>query len=676
MKCYGPLHKEHKLERLCQVAVNFPGKDGLLTYRIPQGENPQVGDTFRVPLGKRVTYGLILGQGLRSEKDSFVVKDLHEKLEVYPRLDEKELALFRWISSYYHYPLGKLVYDFFPKELKKKHTVKSLRGRGGEAPFSKDLFSKEIADVRAQFNQFHQFLLHGVTGSGKSFFLLRVIQEIMAQGKSVQYLVPEINLTPQFAQLFQDYLMADIYLFHSSISASQKLAIWNRAASDEGPALFLGVRSSLLLPIKNLGLIAIDEVHDNSFKQQDRCPYHARDVAIKKASLHNIPILMASATPTVETYVKFQTSSLDRSYIRLPHRLGDGKMPTLELLDMKAQKNNTVFHPTSLEVLKDVIRKGEQALIFLNKLGYSQWIQCRNCGVPVKNKSCGCDLNLRFFKRKNRLSCAHCDFSMRPPGECPECGCLDFLPLGVGTEKVFEELLEAIPEIKAARFDRDEVKTFKKLEQTLSDLHEERVNVLVGTQMLAKGHNFKKVNLVIVLGIDAMMQFPDFRANEKTYQLLTQIAGRAGRFGPNGRVLVQTLRPESKVFQFINDGERGQEEFYSVESDLRKQLNLPPFGRIAIVYFHARSLSRLQAESHRVVGDLKQTTKDHELKVEIHGPNPCFIEKKVDRYSWFILLRSQNPGDLHRLLSAFEAGRAKSAEGVATQIDIDPQLMP
>ena len=656
------------------VAVNSPFNGSLLTYKML----PEVytslkrGQLVRVPLGKRIIDGCILGLSDNSSAIDFEKIKSIISIESEIALSERECDLYQWMASYYHYPLGQLIYDVLPTFLKKPRKLNYEMGVGSHLNLILNIEQKHVVDKISLngFEQFSKWLIHGVTGAGKTLIYLEIIKKIIAEKKSVLFLLPEINLTPQFLKTFQTYLDVPIYSYNSAISNSDKFGLWKLLQDDESPKLILGVRSSIFLPIKKLGLIIVDEEHDQSFKQDDRCAYNARDIAIKKASLEKIPVILGSATPMVETYKTFIDTN---NYFSLKNRAQNARLPSVHLVDMrgrsKIETERMIWPYSSESIIKmnNALKKGEQVLVFINRLGYANYLQCNSCGHQF---SCpNCSTNLKYFKKRNELSCQTCEYKKNTPEMCPECMNLNLSPKGFGTEKAHEVLKEILPNKIIERFDRDEIKTFKHLENVLDKFHNKEIDILVGTQMLSKGHNFENVNLVLILGIDSQLNFPDFRSNERVYQTLTQVSGRAGRFGLDAEVLVHTLAPENKIFTYLKN--HSFDEFYLDEIPMRELCSSPPVKKLIIVYFNSKSQDVVIKESVYQANSLRALALKHFTQVEILGPRPSMIEKKVNKFTWSLMIRSSDLNQLHNLVRTFRKNY-KPPHTISLKIDVDP----
>ena len=666
------------MTKVARVAVNYPLKNNGLLYHY-DGELKR-GDIVEVPLGKRSELGCVLSpdDGGSEEYRSTPVEKIKEISAVVTgwSLEENELALYEWMAQYYHYGLGQLIFDCLPHHLKKPRPLGSVTGEGRELEFVPNPTQKSIIEsIRDGLGHYGRALIHGVTGSGKTVVYLELIRSTLAQGKSVLFLLPEINLTPQFTSTFTRYVSVPIYSYHSELADSQKYQIWQMARSSDSPCLLLGVRSSVFIPLKNLGLIIIDEEHDSSFKQDDRCPYNARDVASKKAQQLGIPLILGSATPSLETYAQFHAANSRGKLFEMKERAGDAFLPAVELVDARdksAREDDTwPLVKASVDAIAGSLARGEQVLVFVNRLGFANYIQCRACGHQFNCPNCS--ITLRYYKKKNILACHHCEYKDDIPSQCPECGSMTLMQKGFGTERVQEVLQKIFPEKVIERFDRDEIKNFTQLEERLAGFHEGKIDLLVGTQMLSKGHNFERVKLVLILGIDSQLNFPDFRSHERVYQTLTQVSGRAGRYSQDGKVLIQTLNPESSLFQLVK--KHAFHDFYAEEMKIRELCDCPPFKRLALIHFSSRFQDRLIEHVTENTGPMiRELIRKHFTGVSILGPRPAHIEKKSNQFTWSILLKSQDLNQLHNLLKSFELNY-KSKASVTYKIDVDPYTL-
>lgn len=664
--------------KVARIAVNYPLKNNGLLYHY-EGELKR-GQVVEVPLGKRKEVGCVISEDESKSKEyaETPLDKIKSIIQVLPdaRLDETELVLFEWMAGYYHYSLGQVIFDCLPHQLKRPRALDQTQGEGKDLEFIPNTRQQYVMEeIRKGLGQFNRYLVHGVTGSGKTAIYMDLIKKTLEEGKSVLFLLPEINLTPQFTSTFAKYLKANILSYHSELSDSQKYQIWQTARTTKEPTLILGVRSSVFIPLNNLGLIVIDEEHDTSFKQDDRCPYNARDVATKKAQLIKIPLVMGSATPSIESYFAFHSTSGNKNLFELRERAGDAFLPAVELIDAREKVDKELdiwpLVPKSVTAIKDALNRHEQVLVFVNRLGFANYLQCRACGHQFNCPNCS--VTLRYFRRKNSLACNHCEYKEPLPDQCPKCSCMTLSNKGFGTEKIQDVLQNLFPEKSIERFDREEIKTFTQLEQRLDDFHQGKIDIMVGTQMLSKGHNFEKVKLVLILGIDSQLNFPDFRSTERVYQTLTQVAGRAGRYSQDGKVLIQTLNPENRIFNIVKDHDF--DGFYQDELKIRELCECPPYKRLAMIHFSSRFQDKLIPHVSEQVGPMMRSlVEQHFKEVTILGPRPAHIEKKSNQFTWSILLKSQDLAQLHNLLKTFEINY-KSLSSVSYKIDIDPYTM-
>lgn len=434
-----------------------------------------------------------------------------------------------------------------------------------------------LHQINTQFSDKNVVLLHGVTGSGKTRVYIELIREVMLQGGQALYLLPEIGLTTQIVSRLQRVFGGDIAVYHSKINYNERVEVWRSAA--EGKPLLLAARSGLFLPFQNLQLIIVDEEHDPSFKQYDPAPrYNARDTAIYLAQLYGAKVLLGTATPSIESY--FNAHSGKYGLVEMFERFGGMEMPEMKAVDLREQLKTKqmqgIFSPPLLDALKTAIANGEQAILFQNRRGYSPILECQVCGWTAQCKHC--DVSLTYHKFSDTLRCHYCGYQQKPVAVCPACGSGKVSMLGFGTEKIEDELKLALPEARIGRMDLDTAGTKNSLSNLLNDFEEKRLDVLVGTQMVTKGLDFDNVGVVGVLGADQLIRFPDFRAGERAFQLLTQVAGRAGRKNKRGKVLIQAYNTGHPVLlEVLKNDFQG---FWQRELQERQTFRYPPFIRL------------------------------------------------------------------------------------------------
>lgn len=645
-----------------RVAVNTPFNNSFLSYS--SSNSFEVGDIVKVPLGKRTELGLILESLEREENIDY--KEIIETVPESLKSEDYFIQLIKTVSQYYYYPMGRLYFESLPKLLKRpRGKIEYIHGE-----FSRKItpnpLQQEIIDsieVKMKADPIQQFLIHGVTGSGKTLIYTELMSKVIKEGKSILFLLPEINLTPQFVEDLSKQINGKILTYNSSLNDSQKFHVWNEVHNLTEPLVIIGVRSSVFLPIKNLGLIIVDEEHDHSFKQEDRCPYHARDVAFFKAKISKCAVLLGSATPSVESYFRFKNLMPDH-YYRLDKRANLRPMPSIVLVDKKNEKKESVISEKSIEMLEQANKNNRQSIIYINRLGYAQFLTCQKCGHRFECPNCS--MSLRVFKRKNILRCSCCNYETRKPDQCPECQNLKLEPIGIGTERIVESLSSSHKELRVSRFDREELKSFEEIKQTLKDFADSKIDVLVGTQMITKGHNFEKVDNVIILGIDNQLNFPDFRSGERVFQQVIQVAGRSGRFENEGYVVVETMNSENEIFDYIKNYK--VDEFYDFELNLRKVTQFPPYSFLAMLSISGTKLDKVVEQSHSMISELQKYNRG---TCEVFGPKPAIIEKRVNKFTWNIILRSSNRNSLRLVLDNWYKNN-KLQSGISLKIDIDP----
>jgi len=571
-----------------------------------------------------------------------------------------------------------------------KMTENLARGLGDEKQIELNGDQQKAFDeLRARVidGGFSVNLLHGVTGSGKTEIYLQVIAETIARGKRALVLVPEIALTPQTVMRFKARFQR-VAVLHSGLTATERHRFWQQI-SDGGADVAVGARSAVFAPMPNLGAIVVDEEHDSSYKQDQAPRYHARDVAIKRAQIENVPIILGSATPSLEMYrLCREQASPTYHYLLLPSRVRGLALAASELVDMHQERRlRRGVHLISQRLehlLRTTIESGRQAMLLLNRRGYSNFVFCSSCGEPIKCNYC--DTTMTYHRsvespavgasnaaslHTGQMLCHYCLASSVLPDKCPICGKKLSL-FGLGTQRVEEELKRKMPDLKFARVDSDSMRTFKDYESTLSRFARGELQVILGTQMIAKGLDFPNVTLVGVISGDTALALPDFRAAERTFQLITQVAGRAGRGDAAGRVVVQTFLPDDPTIRTAL--KQDYTGFATGELKGRREIGLPPYSRLARIILRHQD----QEELHKIARELAEKTAaaiaDTQTAVTMRGPMPCAIGRIAGFHRNQILLQSQRAEALQSVLRAVRAaGGFAKAEAVA--VDVDPVAM-
>ncbi|WP_428310793.1 primosomal protein N' [Hydrocarboniphaga sp.] len=518
-------------------------------------------------------------------------------------------------------------------------------------------------DALSASSGFGVHLLHGVTGSGKTEVYLRAIAAALAAGKQVLVLVPEIGLTPQLLQRVRErFGAAAVAGSHSALSETERGQVWLRARAGILP-IVVGTRSAVLLPLPRLGLVIVDEEHDVSFKQQDGLRYSARDLAVLRGQRAGAPVILGSATPSLETLVHAQNGRY--AWLKLPQRVRQVPPPRLQLLDVRGMPLKDGLSPALAVAVARHLADGGQVLLFINRRGYAPALLCHDCGWTAQCKHC--DSRMTLHRGRGRLICHHCGARQAAPRVCPQCQSKQLVPLGQGTERVEEGLRERFPEARVERFDSDRLRSFKALDTVLRDTREGRVDILVGTQMLAKGHDFAGLSLVGIVDADASLFSVDFRSLERMGQLLTQVAGRAGRAERRGEVLVQTHQPEHPaLLRLVGQGYDGLAELLIAE---RRIAGLPPFAHLALLRAEAKTEQAAIAFLEAALGCLPVVE-----GLQALGPVPAPMERRAGRYRAQLLLQAQERSALHRALKPWPPllDTLPGARAVRWSLDVDP----
>ncbi len=515
-------------------------------------------------------------------------------------------------------------------------------------------------------NSFRAFLLQGVTGSGKTEVYLRSIESALAAGKSALLLVPEIALTPAMAGQFFHRFGKQVALLHSAISASERADQWRRIRTGKARVV-VGTRSGVFAPVQDLGLLIVDEEHDGSYKQQDVPRYHGRDVAVVRAKELGATVVLGSATPSVET--RHNADKSRYTLLRLPERIAQRPMPQVEVVDMRVEfletKRQATFSRRLLEEMGRRVAAGEQTMLLLNRRGFSSFMVCRACGEKLH--CANCSLVLTHHKRDHRMLCHVCGYAEKIPTECPNCGSEYIQFLGIGSERVEDELHEHFPSARIGRLDRDVVARKGAFEDVLQQFREGALDILVGTQMIAKGHDIPNVTLVGVVLADIGLSIPDFRAAERTFQLLTQAAGRAGRGDTPGQVIVQTLSPEHYAVRMA--AEQDYEAFYTKEVEFRRWLHYPPFAAVANILVRAVK----QEDALRMVSQLGFELTPPPKGIRVMGPAEAPVVRLKNEFRYQILLKAASRSTLRETLGQIRRfAERENWNSTALVIDVDP----
>ncbi|QFZ53719.1 primosomal protein N' [Oceanihabitans sp. IOP_32] len=491
-----------------------------------------------------------------------------------------------------------------------------------------------LSEIKETFKAHHVTLLHGVTSSGKTEVYVKLIEDAVNQGKQVLYLLPEIALTTQLVTRLQNYFGDQVGVFHSKYSSHERVEVWNKVLQNSAKAkIILGARSSVFLPFDNLGLIVVDEEHEQSFKQFDPAPrYHARDTAVVLGNFHQAKVLLGSATPSLESYFNAQQNKY--GFVELMHRFNDVLMPDIELVDIKEKYKKKLmkghFSDRLLEEMTDTLKAGHQIILFQNRRGFSPIIECKTCGHAPQCPNC--DVSLTYHQYRNQLRCHYCGYVMAMLQDCMACGSQDLDNKGFGTEQIEEEVKLLFPDYKVARMDLDTTRGKYGYEKIITALEQQEIDILVGTQMLTKGLDFRNVKLVGIMNADNMLNFPDFRAHERSFQLMLQVAGRAGRTEERGKVLIQTYNPHHNILQQVSTN--NYKEMFKEQMNDRYNFKYPPvYKQIKITLKH-KDYNRVESASIWLAKALRQVFGDHVL-----GPESPPISRIRNQFHKTILIK-------------------------------------
>lgn len=658
-----------------EIILNLPVNQGFTySYIPPEKEKPElvpaIGKRAEIMFGNKKTEGFII-----SISDTIPANCPVEPGKIRPvkRIIDKEslfgpelIEMAAWVSRYYLCTLGEAVFSMLPSGRRETSAGGfAFEEEVGEkkknelSDEQKQAVNEILTNVDSKAPLFHY--LYGPTGSGKTEVFLSLAEKILEEGKGVIYLVPEIGLTGQVVKSVSERFGNTAAVLHSGLTPSQKLSEWHRIMHKEARVV-IGARSAVFAPVPDLGLIIIDEEHDGSYKSGNNPRYHARQVAMHRCTNLKIPLLMGSATPSVEAWYGMQNKTIICH--KLTKRLAGGQMPAITCIDLNYFPNDGCISKPLEEQINRSLGEGHQAILFLNRRGFTHFFRCNSCGYEIVCKNCS--VPMTYHKAENRLRCHYCGWSIYPPESCPQCGSLDIGSSGFGTEFIEAETRTKFPNARIVRMDTDVLKSKEQLLTTLDDFRQGKYDIMLGTQMVAKGLNFPNLQLVGVILADAGLHMPDFRAGERTFSLITQVAGRAGRYFPDGKVLVQTYSPGREPVFFACKNQIS--DFYSYELTQRQMLDFPPYSRLLRLVFRSFNKS-LAAETAR---DAVSILEDGAPKgMEIIGPAECPIEKINSSWRYQIILKGSS------ILPLQAAARKllydyKHNQNVYIEFDVDP----
>ncbi len=706
------------------VEVKTKDLEKMFTYRVPDSMVLSPGMRVLVPFGKRNIEGFVMKIYDHGDFD-YEVRDIVSVIDERAVINEEMMELGKYISLKTLCPLilayqtmlpralkakvktrvnkkyatyvvidreaeperekQKEVYDYVKKNgkvlkssaLKISSAVKALIDKGYLKEVKEEVYrfiedeKIEVKDFKLTFdqkkvigeidlNKFKPYLLHGVTGSGKTFVYIKLILDVLKEGKEAIVLVPEISLTPQTADTFRGYFGNKVAILHSGLSEGEKYDEWRRIERGE-VSIAIGARSAVFAPFTNLGIIIVDEEHSASYKQDSNPKYNAIDIALKRGKTYGIPVVLGSATPSVESYTRAKMGIY--KLLEMKKRINE-KMPKVYLVDMKEEfkKGNRLFSDILVSKVNERLNSDEQIIVLLNRRGFSTVISCKECGFT--HKCPNCDIPLTYHKSKGMMRCHYCDYTVPKLYACPICKSKNINSLGMGTEKLEEEFQKRFPNAKTIRMDTDTTHSKGAHRRIVDEFREGKYNVLVGTQMIAKGLDFPKVTLVLVFGADTSLNIPDFRSAERTFELLNQVVGRAGRAKLNGEAILQGFNMNH--YSIVAASKNDYEMFYNEEMKIRKVLKYPPYYNLALVKISSRNYEILKNESSKIAVYLRDNLRNN----IILGPGVATIPKVNNVYYMNIIIKYKktieviNP--LKFILGKYAGGK------VAVSIDLNP----
>lgn len=673
------------METFVRVALKIAHNQGVFTYRLVHNEPGRdfFGLRVKVYLRNRLLLGVIIGHEPAEFNPGYVVKEIAELIDQEPILSAQQLALMNFCANYYFNDLGTCVHLGVMRNEKKWREKTAPIKVASPIPL---VLSQEQEKAYEAIKAEPQgaFLLEGITGSGKTHVYIKTALLTLANERSVLFLVPEISLTPQLITRVEEALGIKALVMHSNISPAQKRdAIFSLL---KGKAkVLIGARSAIFAPLNDLGLIVVDEEHDSSFKQDEAPRYHARDLALWRGKNEGARVILGSATPSLESSLNAIKGRLN--HILLTQRYSkSGSLPSVNIIDLKERASDVDFRTQDLSAstgqkmcilsrplvnaMKETLQRKHQVILFLNQRGYARFGVCYQCGTMVT--CANCSVGLTYYHKRNALMCHQCRYQERALITCKNC-CEDSVRyVGLGTERLEEEVKLLFPDARVMRLDRDVVQSQQRLEKTLTAMHDRSADILIGTQMIAKGHDFLHVALVGVVCADVALSMPDFRAGEKTFQLLTQVAGRAGRGETSGQAIIQTFDPSHPSIRFAKDHD--VEAFLKSELALRKRFSQPPFSRAALI--------RCEHSDEAIAQDIMQHAHrimDQPKAIQLLGPVPSPLERLNNRFRFQCLAMAHSASVLHQTLRRLKLD--KDFEQLVLKkrarliIDVDPYHM-
>ena len=656
--------------KIVRVALDVP-LDDAFDFSVEESDPIPLGSLVVVPFGKTRKVGVVVARAARSDVPRERLRPVERRIEDVPPLDAALLETLKFCSTYYHRPLGEVIAASLPprlRQVKRRRLEAFSAAPPGEpafaSPFALSPEQQEaIARLRDAFGRFAACLLQGVTGSGKTEVYLHAVGEALRRGEQALFLVPEIGLTPQLEAHFRErFPGAALFAAHSHLNEGERARTW--LASQSGAAqIVLATRLGVLLPFRSLGVIVVDEEHDASYKQQEGLRYSARDVAVRRAQQLRIPVVLGSATPSLESY----ENALQGRYMlaTLPRRVVGASLPVVRTVDTRAYAPREGLTHALVRALRGRLDKKEQSLVFLNRRGFAPVLYCSACAWH--SRCTRCSANLVLHAGEGQLRCHHCGHRERLPPVCPNCGSAEMHPVGEGTQRIEAALAAALPGARIARVDRDAIARRGAMQEVFDRMRTGAVDVLVGTQMLAKGHDYPALTFVGIVGPDGALFSADFRSAERLFALLVQVSGRAGRADRPGEVLIQTAFPSHPLYTAV--AEQDYARFAAEALEERRIAGFPPFAHLALL----RAESKRPREASAFLERAARLGRRLDARVEIFDPVPASLERKAGYERAQLLVRARSRSTLQPFLGAWTGALRDADRRVRWALDVDPQ---
>lgn len=655
-----------------EIVFNLP-LDKAFTYLKPKEiKESLVGCRVVATIKGRGYKGVVVKEPTTLDGD-FTPLNIKSRIDNEPVCGEIEFEIAKWMSNYYHASFGECLFACIPAGTPAKTDKKVKPIYITQKPYLELNSEQEsvLKTIKKNIDEkkYKSFLLNGVTGSGKTEIYLQAIKYVVELGKQAIVILPEISLTPQTIKLFAERFEGKIAILHSKLSPNQKYRYWQMIIKGQ-IQIVVGARSAIFSPTKNLGIIVIDEEHEATYKSNDTPRYHARQIAFFRAEKTNSTLILGSATPSVESFYYAKNNKSNISLLSLTKRAAAINMPEVTVIDMKKAKRSNIFNMMSEDLILEInktLDKKEQVLLFLNRKGYSPVVSCSHCGYVLECPNCS--VTLTYHKKKNVIMCHYCGYTQFIKDKCDKCNIGIMERIGSGTEKVEENIKILFQDKVIQRVDQESMNTVKSYENIFKSFQKGEIDILIGTQMIAKGLDFPNVTLVGVILADTSLHIPDFRSAERTFNILTQVAGRSGRGDKKGKVIIQTYSPNHYAIECAKNHD--YIDFYEQEIIKREALRYPPFSRLTRIVVRGEDERSVEIDALNISDLASVMLYTSNNSIEVLGAAPCVMSKLKKYYRWNILIKSQN----HKMLKAFFDTLKKSftaKKGNYIEIDIDP----